>query len=80
MNPIEKFWGWLRKKLRAADMKDMQARRPVLGKMAYRARIRSICKSRQAQRVAASYTLGLRKVCQQVINKEGAASKDLKTY
>ena len=47
LNPIEKFWGWLRKVLRKADLADLNAGRPPLGKMALRARIRNICRKRK---------------------------------
>ena len=36
LRPVEKFWSWLRRKLRAMDLKDAVAKRPVLGKMAYK--------------------------------------------
>ena len=39
LNPVEKFWAWLRKGLRKRDLKDAVAKRPVLGKTAYKARV-----------------------------------------
>ena len=45
LNPVERFWAGLRKRLRVADLKDLQQGRPVLGKMAYQARVRNICNS-----------------------------------
>jgi hypothetical protein len=75
LNPVEKFWGWLRKKLRAADLKDLQVGRPPLGKMAYKARIRAICRGKKAQKVAANFANGLRKVCKEVKLKGGAAAR-----
>ena len=36
LNPVEKMWGWARKKLRRMDLADLKARRPVLAKIAYR--------------------------------------------
>ena len=74
LNPVERFWAWLRKKLRQMDLADAVARRPVLGKMAYKARIRGVIKSRKAQQVAAAHAASLRKVCKEVIAKKGAAS------
>ena len=74
LNPVEKFWSWLRRKLRAMDLKDAVAKRPVLGKMAYKSRVRSVASSQQAQRVAKACTLGLKKVCREVIRKKGAAT------
>ena len=75
LNPVEKFWGWLRKRLRALDLKDMVAKRPPMGKLAHRVLVRAVCRSRKAQRVAAACARGLRKVCREVIRKGGAASR-----
>ena len=75
LNPVEKFWGWLRKRLRALDLKDMVAKRPPMGKLAYRVRVRAVCRTRKAQRVDAACARGLRKVCREVIRKGGAASR-----
>ena len=75
LNPVEKFWGWLRKELRRRDLADMVARRAVLGKEAYRARVRAVCRSAKAKRVAKNLARGLRKVCKEVITKGGAATR-----
>ena len=74
LNPVEKFWSWLRKQLRALDLRDAVAKRPVLGKTAYRARVRAVCKSARAQQKAANIANGLKKVCKVVLAKKGAAS------
>ena len=74
LNPVEKFWSWLRKQLRALDLRDAVAKRPVLGKTAYRARVRAVCKSARAQQKAANIANGLKKVCKIVLAKKGAAS------
>jgi hypothetical protein len=57
------------------DLKDALAKKPVLGKAAYRRRVRSVCSSREAQRVAKSCVLGLRKVCKEIVAKKGAATR-----
>ena len=75
LNPVEKFWSWLRRKLRALDLKDAVDKRPVLGKMAYKRRVRSVCSSQQAQRVAKACARGFRKVCQEVVRNKGAATR-----
>lgn len=75
LNPIEKFWAWFRRALRHMDLMDLKNKKKPLGKMAYKARIRSLARSAKAQRVAASCFLGLRKVCQEVVKKRGAASR-----
>ena len=72
LNPVEKNWGWLRKELRRRDLADMVNRRPVLNKMAYRARVREVCRSAKAKRVANNLAGGLRKVCKEVLDKKGA--------
>lgn len=75
LNPVEKFWAWLRRRLLAKDLDDLVAKRAPLDKTAYRQRVRSICRSKRAQRVAANCAKGLRKVCQEVIYKQGAATR-----
>ena len=75
LNPVERFWSWLRRKLRAMDLKDAVAKRPVLGKMAYKTRVRSVCSSQQAQRVAMACARGLKKVCKEVVRNKGAATR-----
>ena len=74
LNPVERFWSRLRHKLRAMDLKDAVAERPVLGKMAYKSRVRSVCSSQQAQRVAMACARGLKKVCKEVVRNKGAAT------
>ena len=74
LNPVERFWSWLRKELRRLDLKDLHAQRPVPGKMAYRRRVRGIMKTQRAKRVAANIAKGLKKVCKKVIIKKGAHS------
>ena len=45
------------------------------GKTAFKARVRAICRSQHARRVAAACALGLRKVCLEVIAKKGAMAR-----
>ena len=75
LNPVEKFWSWLRRHLRAMDLKDAMAKRPVLGKMAYRERLRRVVKSVKARTVAINTLASLRKTCKEVIKKKGAATR-----
>ena len=42
LNPIEKFWSWLRKELRRRDLEDYKAKRPCLTKAQYIARVREV--------------------------------------
>ena len=71
---MERFWGWLRKRLVARDRADLKAKRPPLCKAAYRARVASICKSKHAQKVAKNFAKSFPKVCAEVVAKQGAAS------
>ena len=75
LNPAEKYWSWLRWKLRALDLADALKKRPVLSKMAYKARVRSVCRSKRSQAVASACAIGLKKVCKEVIKKKGAATR-----
>ena len=75
LNPIEKFWAWLRKALRRKDLADLVAGRPPLGKMAYRQRIQRMCRSAKAKQVSGNLCKGLRKVCKEVWQKNGAFAR-----
>ena len=66
---------WVRQRLRAMGLADLHAGRLVLGRLAFKARVRSVCASQQAQRVAKACALGFRKVCQEVIAKKGAMAR-----
>jgi hypothetical protein len=76
-NPVEKFWAWLRKKLRSMDLAVAIAKRPILGKMMYKEQVRRLVKTRKAQTVASNCAQGLRRVCKEVIRKKGHATKGL---
>ena len=75
LNPIEKFWSWMRRVLRKKDLADLVAGRAPLGKMAYRKRIVNTCRSQAAKRVASNIFKGLRKVCKEVVLKKGARAR-----
>ena len=75
LNPVEKFWAWMRRALRALDLADCVAGRPVLTRQQYTARIRTVARSQRAQRVAAACAMGLRRVCQEVQRRKGAATR-----
>ena len=74
LNPVERFWSWLRKKLRAMDLAEAAKKRKVLTKTKYAARVKRVLRSKKAQVTAARCAGGLRKVCQEVIAKRGAAT------
>ena len=74
LNPIEKYWVWLHKQLRRRDLADLVLKRPALTKAGYTERAKSGLRSRVSQHVAKRCALGLKKVCQEVIAKKGAAT------
>ena len=74
LNPVELFWAWLRKRLRALDLRDAVNKTAVLGKTAYKERVRRVVKTQKAMTVAGRVTLRLRKVCKEVLKKRGAAT------
>ena len=73
LNPVEKMWGWARKKLRRMDLADLKARRPVLATIAYRERIRRLLQSADAKRVAKSFFRRLNSAAKKVVKANGAA-------
>ena len=54
LNPVERFWAWLRKKLRRMDLADANAKRPVFGKTAYIARVKRVVQTKKDQQVASA--------------------------
>jgi hypothetical protein len=74
LNPVEMFWGWLRRKLRHMDMLDLKKKRKVLGKTAYRERIKGVMRSQKAQVAAKAFAGKLRGACKQVVQRRGAAA------
>ena len=74
LNPIELFWGWIRKRLRHMDLDDLRKKKPLLGKAAYVVRVKGIMRTRKAQLVAKAFASRLRKTCQQVVDRKGAAA------
>ena len=72
---VEKFWAWLRKTLRAKDLADFRAGRPLLARTAMQARVRAVCKSRKATVVARNCVRGLTRVCKEVLKKKGARTR-----
>ena len=73
LNPIERFWSWLRRRLLALDLKDAAARRPTPGKMMYRQRVRTVLRSQRARAVAMACYRSLRQVCHLVVDAKGGA-------
>ena len=73
-NPVEQFWAWLRERLLAMDLKDAIGKRPVLGKTAYIARVRRLCRTKRAQTVAGNHARALEGVCRLILKNKGAAT------
>ena len=75
LNPAEKFWSWLRRRLRELDWADIRLKRPPVGAIALKARIRAIANSRRGKMAARACFRGLRKVCNEVVRKNGARTR-----
>ena len=74
LNPVEMFWGWLRKSLRRMDLLDLRKKRKPLSKPAYISRVKNVIRSAKAQSVAKAYAGRLRSACRQVLARGGAAA------
>jgi transposase len=74
LNPIEMFWGWLRKELLRMDLADLCAKKAPVGKSALKQRVRILCSGARAKRVARNCHRHLRTACKKVIQKKGAAA------
>jgi hypothetical protein len=75
LNPVEKFWAWTRKRLRAMDLRDLVAKRPAASRAVFKQRVRDLFRTAKSRSVASACTLGLRKVATEVVRKNGAASR-----
>ncbi len=75
LNPVEKFWGWMRKQLRAMDLDDLVRKRQPVTKAQLKARVRRLMRSAKAKRVAKNFVKGLRNVCFEVLEKGGGATR-----
>ena len=62
LNPAEKFWSWLRRKLRSMDLADLRAKRAPVSKAQLQARVRTIMRTEKAKVVASNCARGLRPV------------------
>ncbi len=62
--------------MRAMDLADLVARRPVLGQTAYKARIKKLLKSQRAQRVAKNFASNLRTVAERVVKSRAPQCVD----
>ena len=69
MNPIEMYWGWIRRKLRLMDLADLRLKRRPLGKFAYIIRVKNVMKTEKSQTVAKNFARRFRTACQQVLKR-----------
>jgi len=74
LNPVEMFWSWLRRQLRAMDLADLTAKRKPVGKTALKERVRRLCRSAKAKQVAKNCIASLRKTCLKVQKNRGGAA------
>ena len=74
-NPVEKFWSWVRARLRDMDLKDLEMKRPPIGRSALRERVKRLLRTRKAKEVAKNTVLGLKKVCQTILKKRGGGTR-----
>ena len=75
LNPVEKYWAWIRQRMRSMDLADLAAKRPALSKTAYKARLVRLLRTQRAKEVAARTMGNLRKACMEVRANGGAASR-----
>ena len=73
LNPVEKMWGWIRRQMRAFDLEDLRNGRPVLGKTAYRARMKCLLRSARALVAAKGFYLNLWTAAGRVVKSGGHA-------
>ena len=75
LSPVEQFWSWLRRRLRAMDLADLVAHRQPVQKKALRARVRRLVLSPAAKDVAKNVFSRFRKTCLELQRKRGAAAR-----
>ena len=74
LNPVEKYWSWVRRRMRAMDLADLAAKRPPLGKVAFKARLMRLLRTQKAKAVAANTMRNLKKTFAEVVLNGGGAS------
>ena len=70
LNPVEKFWGWARKKLHKMDLADLRAGRIDPGRIAYKERIKRLLIAANAQQEARNCHGNLRSVAKKIVLKK----------
>jgi hypothetical protein len=64
-----------RRAMGAKDLEDLQCGRAPVDKAAFELRVQRLLQTRKAKEVASNCTLNLKKVCAEVVRKDGAASR-----
>ncbi|CAK0848387.1 unnamed protein product, partial [Prorocentrum cordatum] len=75
LNPVEKYWSHLRRRLRKHDLADLVAGRPPVMRAALKERVRRLLGSAGAKTAARNTARSLGKTCQEVLKKKGAATR-----
>lgn len=73
LNPVEMYWAWLRRQLRAKDLADLTLRRPPITKQGLKIRIRALVRSPRGNEVARNCFGKLLAKCQECVDRGGAA-------
>ena len=73
LNPVERYWSYLRRRLKAMDLADMKQKRPAIDRAGLQKRVRKLLKTNKSKRVAQNMFNSFRKVCVQVKASGGSA-------
>ena len=74
LNPVVRYWAWIRKRMRAMDLADLTAKRAVVGRMEYKRRFARLVRSPAGKSVASNMFMGLRGTCKRVVANNGGTS------
>ena len=75
LNPVERFWAYLRKRLEAMDLRDLIEKRPPVDKAGLKARVRMVVAQQKSKGVAKNLVASLLKTCKHVQKNKGAAAR-----
>ena len=75
LNPVEKFWAWVRKQLVRMDLRDLRAGKAAVNKSGLKLRLQRLVKTQKAKTVAGKIAGGLKKVCTEVSKRGGGPAK-----
>ena len=75
LNPIERYWSWVRKELRRRDLESLRCGRKAMGKTAYKIGVKNFFKTKKAQTAAKRMWASMKRVLKEVIRKKGAMAR-----